>query len=32
VIFALAADGRAWTAMIAGWWDQAYAWARGLGQ
>jgi hypothetical protein len=32
VIFALAADGRAWTAMIAGWWDQAYAWAEGLGQ
>lgn len=32
VIFALAADGRAWTAMIAGWWDQLYAWAKGLGQ
>jgi uncharacterized membrane-anchored protein len=32
VIFALAADGRAWTAMIAGWWDQVYAWAKGLGQ
>jgi uncharacterized membrane-anchored protein len=32
VIFALAADGRAWTAMIAGWWDQAYAWVKGLGQ
>jgi uncharacterized membrane-anchored protein len=32
VILALAADGRAWTAMIAGWWDQAYAWAKELGQ
>jgi uncharacterized membrane-anchored protein len=32
VILALAADGRAWTAMIAGWWDQAYAWVTGLGQ
>jgi len=32
VIFALAADGRAWTAMIAGWWDQVYAWAKGLVQ
>ena len=32
VIFSLAADGRAWTAMIAGWWDQVYAWAKGLGQ
>ena len=31
VILALAADGRAWTAMIAGWWDQSYAWVRGLG-
>jgi uncharacterized membrane-anchored protein len=32
VILALAADGRAWTAMFAGWWDQAYAWVKGLGQ
>ena len=32
VILALAADGRAWTAMVAGWWDQAYAWVKGLGQ
>ncbi len=32
VILALAADGRAWTAMIAGWWDQAYAWVKELGQ
>ena len=32
VIFSLAADGRAWTAMIAGWWDQVYAWVTGLGQ
>ena len=30
VIFALAADGRAWTAMIAGWSDQVYAWVKGL--
>jgi uncharacterized membrane-anchored protein len=32
VIFSLAADGRAWTAMIAGWWDQVYAWAKELVQ
>jgi uncharacterized membrane-anchored protein len=32
VIFSLAADGRAWTAMIAGWWDEAYDWAKGLVQ
>jgi uncharacterized membrane-anchored protein len=32
LILALAADGRAWTAMVAGWWDQAYAWAKELGQ
>jgi uncharacterized membrane-anchored protein len=32
VILALAADGRAWTAMFAGWWDQAYAWVTGLVQ
>jgi uncharacterized membrane-anchored protein len=30
VILALAADGRAWTAMVAGWWDETYDWARGL--
>jgi uncharacterized membrane-anchored protein len=30
VILALAADGRAWTAMAAGWWDQAYDWAKEL--
>jgi uncharacterized membrane-anchored protein len=30
VILALAADGRAWTAMAAGWWDQAYEWVEGL--
>ena len=32
VILALSADGRAWTAMIAGWWDQVYAWAKELVQ
>jgi uncharacterized membrane-anchored protein len=32
VILALAADGRAWTALAAGWWDQSYDWVRGLGQ
>jgi len=32
VILALAADGRAWTAMIAGWWDDAYAWVKELVQ
>jgi uncharacterized membrane-anchored protein len=32
VILALAADGRAWTAMAAGWWDESYAWAKGLVQ
>ena len=32
VILALAADGRAWTAMAAGWWDDAYGWAKGLVQ
>jgi uncharacterized membrane-anchored protein len=32
VIFSLAADGRAWTAMIAGWWDEAYDWAEGFVQ
>lgn len=30
VILSLAADGRAWTAMVAGRWDDAYAWTRGL--
>jgi uncharacterized membrane-anchored protein len=30
VILALAADGRAWTAMAAGWWDESYAWVKGL--
>jgi uncharacterized membrane-anchored protein len=30
VILALAADGRAWTALAAGWWDDAYAWVKGL--
>ncbi|HST64467.1 MAG TPA: putative cytokinetic ring protein SteA [Mycobacteriales bacterium] len=30
VILALAADGRAWTAMAAGWWDDAYGWVTGL--
>jgi uncharacterized membrane-anchored protein len=32
VILALAADGRAWTAMIAGWWDDSYAWVKELVQ
>jgi uncharacterized membrane-anchored protein len=32
VILALAADGRAWTAMAAGWWDDAYGWVKGLVQ
>jgi uncharacterized membrane-anchored protein len=32
VILALAADGRAWTAMIAGWWDDAYTWVKELVQ
>jgi uncharacterized membrane-anchored protein len=32
VILALAADGRAWTAMFAGWWDESYAWVKGLVQ
>jgi uncharacterized membrane-anchored protein len=32
VILALAADGRAWTAMAAGWWDDSYAWVKGLVQ
>jgi uncharacterized membrane-anchored protein len=32
VILALAADGRTWTALAAGWWDDAYAWAKGLVQ
>jgi uncharacterized membrane-anchored protein len=32
VILSLAADGQAWTAMIAGWWDRAYDWAEGLVQ
>ena len=32
VILALAADGRAWTAMIAGWWDDAYVWVKELVQ
>jgi uncharacterized membrane-anchored protein len=31
VILSLAADGRAWTAMIAGWSDQVYGWVKGLG-
>ena len=30
VILALSADGRAWTAMVAGWWDDANDWAKGL--
>lgn len=30
LILSLAADGRAWTAMVAGWWDDAYAWGEGL--
>jgi uncharacterized membrane-anchored protein len=30
VILALSADGRAWTAMAAGWWDDAYDRAKGL--
>ena len=30
VILALAADGRAWTAMAAGWWDDSYAWVEDL--
>jgi uncharacterized membrane-anchored protein len=30
VILALAADGRTWTALAVGWWDDAYAWATGL--
>jgi uncharacterized membrane-anchored protein len=30
VILAMAADGRAWTAMAAGWWDQSYDWVTGL--
>jgi uncharacterized membrane-anchored protein len=32
VILSLAADGPAWTGMVAGWWDDTYAWARGLVQ
>lgn len=32
VILALAADGRAWTAMAAGWWDDSYGWVKGLVQ
>jgi uncharacterized membrane-anchored protein len=32
VILALAADGRAWTALAAGWWDDAYGWVTGLVQ
>ncbi|HEY6747646.1 MAG TPA: putative cytokinetic ring protein SteA [Mycobacteriales bacterium] len=32
LILALAADGRAWTAMAAGWWDDAYGWVKGLVQ
>jgi uncharacterized membrane-anchored protein len=30
VILALAADGRAWTALAASWWDDAFAWVTGL--
>jgi uncharacterized membrane-anchored protein len=30
VVLALSADGRAWTAMAAGWWDDAYATVRGF--
>ncbi len=30
VILALAADGRAWTAMAAGWWDDSYGWVKEL--
>ena len=30
VILSLAADGRAWTAMAAGWWDDSYAWVEDL--
>ena len=32
IVLSQAADGRAWTAMIAGWWDHAYGWAKGLVQ
>jgi uncharacterized membrane-anchored protein len=32
VILALAADGRAWTAMAAGWWDESYGWVKELVQ
>ena len=32
VILALAADGRAWTAMAAGWWDDSYGWVKELVQ
>ena len=29
-VLAMSADGRTWVAMVAGWWDDAYAWGRGL--
>jgi uncharacterized membrane-anchored protein len=29
-VLALSADGRTWVAMVAGWWDDAYAWGRDL--
>ena len=30
VVLSLSTDGRAWVAMVAGWWDDAFAWVRSL--
>ena len=30
VVLSLTTDGRAWVAMVAGWWDDAFAWMRSL--
>jgi uncharacterized membrane-anchored protein len=30
VVLSLTTDGRAWAAMVAGWWDDAVSWVRGL--
>ena len=30
VVLSLTTDGRAWVAMVAGWWDDAFAWVRSL--
>jgi uncharacterized membrane-anchored protein len=30
VVLALSTEGRAWTAMVVGWWDDALAWVRSL--